>query len=662
MHNAELPADHPMAGTFVLSAIPGRAEVTYLTEWPDGRWWTAPLLFWDDFTEDGALGPQCEGGKSVGSLCLGRTIPAGTEANYTYLLAWHFPNRTPAWCGWRAAKGEEHTIIGNYYCTRFGDAWEAAAYAAGRLEILENRTRAFTQTVRDSTIPDVVKEAAMANLSTLATPTCFRTADGEFRGFEGIDDQSGCCFGNCVHVWNYETTTAHLFPGLSRSMRRTAFLNSSDERGHMDFRQILPAGKEPFGIAAADGQMGQIMKAYLDWLLCGDDAWLREMWPRIKRAIEFAWAPGGWDADRDGVMEGVQHNTYDVEFFGPNPQCGAWYLGALRAAEEMAGALGERENAREYRRLFESGSRWIDANLFNGEYYVQQVRPASNIAKGLFSARGADDPEEPDDFQVGEGCLVDQLVGQYFAHVCGLGELLKPENTRAALRSILKYNHKRDLTAHDAVQRIFALNDERALVICDYAGKTRPRTPFPYYAEVMTGFEYSAAILMLYAGLIEEGIECIENIRLRYDGERRNPWDEAECGRHYARAMAAWSAIVALSGFHYHGRKKVLTFTPRSTAIRFSSIWSSATGWGSFSQFRNRDSVRLAISVTEGELGLRELRFTAAGYSHSRVSLSGRSQSHMIDFRDRICRLVFPSDLRLRPGEGLRVALSGASA
>ena len=80
---------------------------------------------------------------------------------------------------------------------------------------------------------------------------------------------------------------------------------------------------------------------YRDWQLSGDDELLKAHWPRVKRALEFAWIPGGWDADQDGVMEGAQHNTMDVEYFGPSPQMQFWYLGALRATEEMARSLGE---------------------------------------------------------------------------------------------------------------------------------------------------------------------------------------------------------------------------------------------------------------------------------------------------------------------------------
>ena len=98
--------------------------------------------------------------------------------------------------------------------------------------------------------------------------------------------------------------------------------------------------------------MGQIMHAYLGWRLSGDNAWLQATWPSIKKAIAFAWEPGGWDPDKSGVLTGVQHNTYDVEFYGPNPLCGIYYLGALRAGEEMARAVGDTASAAEYRKHF----------------------------------------------------------------------------------------------------------------------------------------------------------------------------------------------------------------------------------------------------------------------------------------------------------------------
>jgi len=659
MSSPGLDPHHPLAGSFALAALnPGTGKMTHLTGWPAAKWWASPLLYWDDFSSDGELGPEAGDRNVVGAICLKREIAAGEEGEYTFLLAWHFPNRTPAWCGWEAPVGEEQTIIGNHYCTRFPDAWRAAEYAAGKLAGLEKRMDAFLAAMRESTLPAAVKEGAMAKLSTLVTQTVFRTADGEFHGFEGCDDQRGCCFGNCTHVWNYETATQHLFPAMARSLRKSAFGYAQDEQGAMRHRQLLPDGKRRYGYAAADGQMGQIIKAYLDWRLSGDMEWLREYWPKVKRGIEFCWVEGGWDADRDGVMEGVQHNTYDVEFYGPNPMTGIYYLGGLRAAEEMARAAGDSGAAAECRRLFESGAKWIDEHLFNGSYYIQKIRgiPREKIAPTTVSDMGSDRPDTPE-FQLGEGCLVDQLVGQYLADVAGLGPLVNPANTQKTLQSIYRYNYKRQLYGHDSVQRVFALNDESALVICDYGSGRRPAIPFPYFAEVMTGFEYQAAAHMMFAGMVREGVECFTNIRRRYDGERRNPWDEAECGHHYARAMASWSAVLALSGFQYHGAERRVTVQPRINASKFKSFWSTATGWGTFGHVGGKGGLQFSLSVIEGQLPFRAVRLAQPPSAQTSASLEGRPLSHRVERRERHTEVILASDVVLKAGDRLAVTL-----
>src|ERR1039458_3884728 len=345
----------------------------------------------------------------------------------------------------------------------------------------------------------------------------------------------------------------------------------------MRFRQMLPDGLDRFGYAAADGQMGQIIKAYLDWKLCGDTEWLRGLWPKIQRGISFAWIPGGWDPNRNGVLEGVQHNTYDVEFYGPNPLGTVYYLGALRAAEEMANALGDTAAAANYHALFAKGSAWIDQNLFNGDYYIQKVRgiPKNQIAPATVGDMGADNPEQPE-FQLGDGCLADQLIGQYLADIAGLGPLLDPAHIRKTLESIHKYNYRAQLFEHDSVQRVYALNDEAALLVCDYTKGGRPKIPFPYFQEAWTGIEYLVAAQFIHAGMLREGLETIENVRRRYDGERRNPWDEPECGHHYARAMSTWSSVVAFSGFDRQGPRGIGIERRHATAKIHST---GASGW-----------------------------------------------------------------------------------
>jgi non-lysosomal glucosylceramidase len=655
MNDPSLAAGDPMRGSFVLAAQRDSAgQITHWRGWPKGPWWNAPMLFWDAFSRDGALLQEPAERSSVAALCVQKAIPASTSASFTFVLAWHFPNRTPDWCGWDAPKGDGSTIIGNYYSTRFKSAWEVAQYTADNLDRLESRTRAFADAFAASTLPAAVKDAASANLSTLASTVCFRTADGEFHGFEGVDDHLGCCFGNCTHVWNYETATAFLFPSFARSLRKASFGYSMDDEGGMRFRQLLPDGKERFGTAAADGQMGQIIHAYLDWKLSGDSAWIGEMWPRIKKAISFAWVQNGWDPGRTGVLTGVQHNTYDVEFFGPNPLCGIFHLGALRACEEIARFAGDDAAARDYRALFEKGRTWIDANLFQGEFYIQKVRgyEAGAIAPHLRAGMGSENTVDPQ-YQAGSGCLADQLIGQYLASVAGLGPLVDPQHMRVTMQSVFRYNYKATLIDHDCVQRTYALNDEGAVMVCDYGKGERPEIPFPYYAEAWTGIEYLVATLMFYAGMIEEGVEVVAAARARYDGMKRNPWDEEECGHHYARAMSSWSTVVALSGFSYSGDREAVTAMPLIGDPAFQSFWATGTGWGSFSIERGKGT-SLAIRVLAGTLPCQSCTLRGVG-TRATARVGTRTYAVRVEqVGDRIT-LHFPEQVNLAEGSQLEI-------
>lgn len=590
-------------GTLALATTTSEG-VTSRTTWESGGWGSALLDFWDDFAADGRLEPRTALrpiDAPMASLAVAIEVPPGETREIPLLLSWHFPNRYT----WRP-RGEPpgpDDRVGNHYATRYRDAWDVLEQEMPRLGDLRQRTARFVRAFIDSDLPPAVKEAALFNLSTLRTQTCFRTADGRFYGFEGSNNRSGCCWGSCTHVWNYEQATPFLFGALAWSMREIEYAHATDAGGLMSFRVTLPLERaREFGKAAADGQMGCVMKAYREWQLSGDDAALETLWPAIRRSIEFCWIPGGWDADRDGVMEGAQHNTMDVEYYGPNPQMGLWYLGALRAAEEMARHLGETAFAATCRDLFDRGRAWIDANLFNGEYYEHRVQAPSGpeaVAPSLLVGMGAEDVTNPD-YQLGRGCLVDQLVGQYMAHVVGLGYLVDARHAKATLASIWKYNRRTDLAGHFNPMRSFALAGEAALLMASYPHE-RPDNPFPYYGEVMTGFEYTAATGMLYEGMTKEGLEAIGDIRARYDGRKRNPFDEAECGHHYARAMASWAAVLALTGFHYSAVTGTMTF--RAAAGRH--FWSTGHAWGTCTLAGDaRRGWTMTLGVGEGEVTL----------------------------------------------------------
>jgi uncharacterized protein (DUF608 family) len=663
MDNPFLPATNPLKGSMFLGVLGApEASVSYLRGWKRTQWWDGPLTFWDDFTDDGALTNDSPPVSPVGSLAVTQSVPAGGETSVTFLLAWHFPNRTPDRCGWEAAAAEDKTtVVGNYYCQRFMDAWEVARHVARELPSLEERSRHFAAAVESSTLPPAALDAALSNLSTVRTNTAFRTADGEFHGFEGCNNQSGCCHGTCTHVWNYEQTTAFVFPSLAHSIRESEFLRNTREDGLMGFRSYLPDGKKIWDKAAADGQMGCLMKLYRDWQLSGDTEWLRGLWPNAKRALEFAWIKGGWDANRDGVAEGVQHNTYDVEFYGPNPLCGVWYLGALRAGEEMARALGDQDAAAEYRRLFENGSKWIDANLFNGEHYIQKVegRPKEEVFEGVMVGMGAANPQKPD-YQMGEACLVDQLLGQYMAHVAGLGYLLDEEHVHKTLKSVFHYNYIPDLSEHEAVQRTYALNDEGGVLVASYASGKRPEIPFPYFAECWTGEEYQFAAHLVFEGMTTEAQAVVESARLRHDGERRNPWNEPECGHHYARAMSAWALIVALSGFHYSGVDRKLMLTPRVGAQNFRCFWSVPSGWGKFSQTVTAASQAVEVETLEGSMAVASLALGGNGKA-ARKKVSARLGKEplaaALHEEGKLRVVTFDREVRIVPGLTLAVSL-----
>ena len=214
----------------------------------------------------------------------------------------------------------------------------------------------------------------------MKSPTVLRQADGALWGWEGCDPTDGCCPGSCTHVWNYAQAFPHLFPSLERTLRETEFLASLDPAGHQDFRSPLPIRTGPHAqLAAADGQLGGIIKLYRDYRICGDRRWLARLWPEARRSLEYCIAT--WDPEETGILREPQHNTYDIEFWGPNGMCGSIYLAALKAAELLCAELGaepdeeagqdrsgggpvpigrEVRTAAGYRTLYEKGRSWIE--------------------------------------------------------------------------------------------------------------------------------------------------------------------------------------------------------------------------------------------------------------------------------------------------------------
>ena len=604
-------------GTMALSTT-SKEEVSYRTSWAKLGWnWTF-REFWDDFIADGKLTDHPErqkvekddgttefiGGHNVSNnnkiktppatLAVKQTLQPGESKEVTFMLTWHFPNRR-AWDHGTHYGGGGKEIVGNYYTTLYQDAWDVAEQTATNFEALEHQTIDFVNSLVNSDIPDVLKEAGLFNLNNLRSQTVFRTADGLPYGFEGTgsikgtkigaEKSSGWGFGTCTHVWNYESTIPFLFGDLSTKFREVEFLHSVNDNGGQSHRVSLPIDERGrnFKNWAADGQMGTLIKVYRDWQLSGDDAKLKEMWPNIKKVMAFAWT-GPWDKNKDGVMEGSQHNTMDINYFGPNPQMAGWYLGALKASEKMASHLKDKAFAKECKTLFEKGRKWIDGNIFNGEYYEHHIPEGKTKVA-----------------QLGKGCLVDQLVGQYLAHTTGLGYVLDKSHVQTTLKSIMKYNYVDDFNEHFNTFRSFALGDEAGLVMAAYPHEgTLLDFPFPYYTELMTGFEYSTAAHMIYEGQVENGLQIFKDIRNRYDGFKRNPFNEGEYGHRYARAMAAWAGILAYTGFQYSAVDKSMSFNAKEGKY----FWSNGYQYGTVELSDSGLSKTVVLTSKNGDLNL----------------------------------------------------------
>lgn len=576
-------------GYFAAFVDGGGAKVN--CAWFRGGWFDALTTAWKDIEQGRCYdkGPVTTGRPSPGAtIFVPMRIEPGGQKTVRLMLCWYVPY-SDVKAGSRVTRAGEQQGEQTYqpwYAGRFADIDEVIDYWRGNYERLRNETKRFSDCFYDTTLPAEAVEAVSANLSILKSPTVLRQKDGRMWGWEGCHDGSGCCPGSCTHVWNYAQAAPHLFASLERSLRETEFFVCENARGHQNFRCPLPIGEPSHGFyAAADGQLGCVMKVYRDWRIGGDTQWMKRLWPKVKASLDYC--INQWDPEHKGVLVEPHHNTYDIEFWGAEPMCSSFYLGALKAAAAMGRVAGDDVSV--YSQLFEEGRRYVDEELFNGEYFEQKVQWKGLRADplkmksfgGQYSAEAqALLQKEGPKYQYGTGCLSDGVLGQWLGEVSGVGEILEKRKVTSHLRSVYRYNLKRDLSGHSNPQRPgYALGDEGGLLICTWPKGGQPSLPFVYSNEVWTGIEYQAASHMIMEGLIEEGLEVVRTARDRYDGRVRNPFDEYECGHFYARAMSSYALLAALTGARYDAVEKVLYIRP---AVKgdFRGFLCTATGYG----------------------------------------------------------------------------------
>ena len=633
LHNVEAPNSESF-GSACLIAIGGKPVIKGMWLRSPGWEFDALSALWREvstgtFTANEGTNGIDAAGRNGASILLAGTLGAGESRTYPIVIAWHFPNGYVQVGGIPGSSAEPQGAQGcrslpsggapcwrPYYASQWSDAREVALYVEQNYAGLRSRTLAFKNALFSSTLPPYVRDAVAANLAILKSPTVLRVENGDLWGWEGCFPDAGCCHGSCTHVWNYAQAFPHLFPKLERTLREVELVRSMDENGHVNFRSALPEGPVDHSFhAASDGQLGGVLKVFRDWQISGDLDWLTRLYPLVKRSLEYCIRT--WDPDHRGGLFEPHHNTYDIEFWGPDSMCTGIYLGALSAFVEMARATGHIEDASHYEQLATRCARFMDEQLFNGEYYAQKVEYGDlrdqSFAKLVASVNEHSSEmqklleREGPKYQYGTGCLSDSVIGAWMARIYGVETPLSTEHVRRTLQAIFQHNFKTDLSQHANAQRPgYAMGHEPGLLLCTWPRGGKPTLPFVYSDEVWTGIEYQVASHLIAEGFVKEGLTIVKALRSRYDGRSRNPWNEYECGNYYARAMASYALLGALAGFRYSAARKTLWFGPQLKERPFKTFFSTASGFGSIAL----DAHSIRIDVIEGELTVKKLVLT----------------------------------------------------
>lgn len=543
-------------------------------------------------------GASAQGRSWLGVVGVPFALEPGESRVIRFAMSWHFPNRFvdieqfgqphPEW-------GSSRFYLGNAYAMRFRDALDVQETVEEDWAELVERTATWTSTLVGSSLDEREVDHLAAQAAYVRSPTCFIGADGRFYGYEGSLGEStwmwsgvfgGSCPLNCTHVWQYEAALSGLWPQLERNMRDTEFDVMQAPNGAIPHRlrvpvylpqmteELIGGPEEP----ALDGMLATILKSLRDMQRGAGADWLDRRWPQLVRLYRHI--VERWDRDDDGVLHGIQPSTHDIDLAGINPFMGTLWLAALRAYEELALLEGDVHEAEDARRRFESGSRRYDETLFNGEHYVQVLEDG-----------------DPIEFQWVTGVLSDQLIGQWWAHQLGLGHILPPEHVRSALRHVVATNLRHGFADFEHPYRVYAdTEDETGLLMCTWPEGGRPEVPTRYADEVWSGSEGQVSAHCFFEGMAAEGRAVLDGVWGRYDGARRNPYNEIECGDHYVRAMSGWTLLQARSGVRVDEAGGVLIV---GAAGRWP--WIASTGYGTVTV----TDTTVEIEPAEGTLDLR---------------------------------------------------------
>lgn len=577
----------------------------------------------------------------VAGIVTTHKIKPNQEIKSDFVIAWYTPN-----VSFYSAGNPQGMTVQNadqhYYTNRFNSASAVANYIVANYATLKQQTMLWKDTWYNSSLPYWFLERTVMNISTLATTVSHRFKSGRFYAWEGV----GCCHGNCTHVYQYAQAGGRIFPSLERDTRQRVDLGI----GYDETTGMIRIRGENTG-PSIDGQAGTILRIYREHLMSSDDSFLRNNWPKIKKAVEFVILQ---DKNKDGMEDTPMENTLDALWHGEI----AWIVGlciaGVRAGQAMAEEMNDVEFAATCKQYVEKGSSNMEATLFNGEYFIHRADPVVGKKEiGSFNT-----------------CHIDQVYGQSWAWQAGLGRVIGKEKTMSALQALWKYNYMPDVGPYIKIHtggRFYALAGEGGMVM-----NTNPRNddnPYGnakawqmgYFNECMTGFEHQVAAHMMAEGMVQESLVLTRSIHDRYHAFKRNPFNEIECSDHYGRAMASYGSFISACGFTYHGPKGYIGFTPKLTPENFKAPFTVAEGWGTYTQQSNGNGFTATLKLAYGKLKL--IKFTAelaSGTNANKVEVMLNNNVILSSFKqaDTACEIQLDTFAVVNAGESLSIKIS----
>lgn len=559
----------------------------------------------------------------VGSIA---SIDPNRSVELNYAIAWYFPNLT-----FEKIRNEG----GRHYKKRFKSSTEVVRYVHDNFKTLSEQTLLWADTwYKESTLPYWFLERTFLNISTLATTTCHWFESGRFWAWEGI----GSCPGTCNHVWQYAQAVGRIFPALERDTRERVDLGVGfHDDGHIGFR----AEYDPS--PAVDGQAGRILDIYREHQMSRDNEFLKRVWPKTKRAIQYLLAQ---DTNGDGMTDTTLENTLDAKWPGEIAWIVGLTLSAIKASQYMAQEMGDNDVAARCAKYVDDGRANMEKLLFNGEYFIHRPDPVKG-REGVIGSYNT--------------CHIDQVYGQSWAFQVGIKErIIGKEKTLSALRAVWKYNFTTDvgpyLKEHHG-GRPYALPGEGGMIM-----NTNPKNedvPYgvkdawqvTYFHECMSGFEHQVASHMMAEGMAEEALILTRTIHDRYSAVKRNPFNEVECSDHYARAMASYGTFITACGFSYHGPHQEIGFAPKINVDNFKAAFTAAEGWGTYSQTKKESK----IEIKYGRLAVSKINIERKGATKVTVSLGSEPLEVTTKITQGVLNITLKNPLQIEPGTPLSI-------